>query len=126
MLQLLRNRKAQNTMEYALLIAIVIGVFSAMQLYVRRGMQGRIKNGVDNAPEMVLSNMDTADAAKVKGMLGEAEQYEPYYVAKGEYGMQTTSGEGTTKDTTTESGGVSEVSGATVSRTGSQSVPGAE
>lgn len=125
MLQLLRNRKAQNTMEYALLIAIVIGVFSAMQLYVRRGMQARIRNGVDNVPNMVLSQ-EVDDADKVKGLLGEAEQYEPYYVAQGDYNMQTTSNEGVSKDATTESGGVSEVTGATVSRSGSQSVPGAE
>lgn len=124
MLHLLKNRRAQNTMEYALLIAIVIGVFSAMQLYVRRGMQARIRNGVDNVPDMVLNQEE--DAEKVQGLLGAAEQYEPYYVAQGDYSMQTTSKEGVSKDATTESGGVSELTGSTVSRTGTQSVPGAE
>lgn len=125
MLQLLKSRKAQNTMEYALLISIVIGVFSAMQLYIRRGMQARIKNGVDNVPNMVLSQ-ETNKPELVKSLFGDEEQYEPYYVAGGAYDIDTTSKEGTASETITESGGVSEVTGSTVSRTGTQSVPGAE
>lgn len=124
MLRLLKNRKAQNTMEYALLIAIVVGVFSAMQLYVRRGMQARIRNGADNIPAMVLSQ--EAEQDKIKGLFGDAEQYEPYYVAKGQYEMNTVSSEGKEAGAFSDKGGVKEVSGSTITRTGIQQVPGAE
>ncbi len=42
------NRKAQSTAEYAIVIALVIGAVMAMQVYVRRGLQGRMKGSVDN------------------------------------------------------------------------------
>jgi len=42
------KRKAQSTIEYALLIAIVIGVFLATSPYVKRGLQGRWKAATDD------------------------------------------------------------------------------
>ena len=123
MLNLIRNRKAQNTMEYALLIAIVIGVFSAMQLYVRRGLQARVKAGTDNIPTMVLGQA-SADGAN-QNLFGTREQYEPYYVRQGAYNYNTVSNEGTEKGTLNQSGGVRELSGQTSNRSGSQTVTGA-
>ena len=40
--------KAQSTIEYATLIAIVIGVFLAAGPYVKRGIQGRWKAATDD------------------------------------------------------------------------------
>ena len=60
MLKLLRNKKAQNTAEYALMIAIVVGAFSIMQLYIKRGLQARIKDGVNNIPGIIANK--SADA----------------------------------------------------------------
>jgi Flp pilus assembly pilin Flp len=37
-----KNRRAQNIMEYAIIIALVTAALIAMQLYMRRGLQGRI------------------------------------------------------------------------------------
>ncbi len=34
----------QSTMEYAVLLALVAAAIVGMQIYVRRGIQGRIKN----------------------------------------------------------------------------------
>ncbi len=56
-------RKAQNTAEYAILIALVIGAVIAMQTYIKRGWQGGMKFAVD----------------KLKKDGGTA-QYEPYYL----------------------------------------------
>lgn len=47
MLRRLRNKKAQNTAEYAILIGIVVAAAVAMQTYVKRGLQARIKDEVD-------------------------------------------------------------------------------
>ncbi|MFC1657766.1 hypothetical protein ACFL1D_00055 [Candidatus Omnitrophota bacterium] len=66
------NRKGQNIAEYSILIALVIAAAVAMQVYVKRGLQGRVADAVDHAP--------------TPGVLGGAniefttKQYEPYYV----------------------------------------------
>jgi hypothetical protein len=74
--------KAQTTAEYAILIAIVIGAVVAMQVYFRRGMQGRIKNVVDHTG-IVQGGVDVAglNGSKLKFAQGEEGQYEPYYAA---------------------------------------------
>jgi len=71
MMRILRNKRAQTTAEYAVLIAIVVGAVVAMQVYVRRGIQGRIKNVVDHV----------GTGANVGGsaLTLTGEQYEPYY-----------------------------------------------
>lgn len=121
MLRLLKNRKAQNTMEYALIFAVIIGAFTAMQLYTRRGMQARLKAGADSIPTLVGQQSGDAQV----GILfndKSATQYEPYYYNKGAYSMTNITGEGTEKGTTTQGGGISDLSNATSNRTGSQEV----
>lgn len=121
MLHLLRNRRAQNTMEYAILIALVIGVFSAMQIYLKRGLQARIKAGTDNIPAVVS---DLQAGGDVAGLFGTQTQYDPYYIREGTYDMTTTSGEGTERGAVSESGGIRDLSGATTQRTGEQRITG--
>ncbi len=48
MLKLLRKRKAQSTLEYAVLIIIVIGALLAIQNYIKRGVQGRMRQAADD------------------------------------------------------------------------------
>jgi hypothetical protein len=66
MLLRLRSNKGQNTAEYAIVIALIIGAAIAMQTYVKRGLQGRTKDATDY--------MQTQTAT-----LGGTQQYEPYY-----------------------------------------------
>jgi len=63
------SKRAQTTAEYAILIAIVVGAVVAMQVYVRRGLQGRIKSAVDY----------TGNATSAPWFNGT--QYEPYYMS---------------------------------------------
>lgn len=65
--RLLKNKKAQQTAEYALLISLVIAAVVAMQTYAQRSLQGRIR-GASNY--MVTRTSE----------LGETLQYEPYYL----------------------------------------------
>lgn len=44
-------RRAQSTLEYAALIAIVVGALIAMQAYVKRGLQGKLKSSADQIGE---------------------------------------------------------------------------
>ncbi len=41
------NRKAQSTLEYAILIAVAIAAVLAMSAYIKRGIQGRLKANAD-------------------------------------------------------------------------------
>lgn len=40
---LIKIRKAQSTLEYALLIGVVVGALLAMQTYLKRSIQGRMQ-----------------------------------------------------------------------------------
>ncbi len=43
-----KRRKGQSTLEYAVLIIIIIGALLVMQNYVKRGLSGRIKSATDD------------------------------------------------------------------------------
>lgn len=43
-----RRRKGQSTLEYAVLIIIVIGALLSIQIYIKRGVQGRLKSATDD------------------------------------------------------------------------------
>jgi Flp pilus assembly pilin Flp len=66
--QLFKNKKAQNTAEYALLIALVIAGVVAMQTYAQRALQARERDAV-----RFMVNQTNE--------LGNTDQYEPYYMA---------------------------------------------
>ena len=44
----MNKRKGQSTMEYALLLIIVMGAFIATSDYIKRGIQGRWRTAVDD------------------------------------------------------------------------------
>jgi len=43
-----RRRKGQSTLEYAILIIIIIGALLSIQVYIKRGVQGRLKQATDD------------------------------------------------------------------------------
>jgi hypothetical protein len=55
-MRLLLKRKGQSTAEYAILIGLVIGALVVMQVYVKRGMQGRMKDATDDYVNAVPSD----------------------------------------------------------------------
>ena len=63
----LKNRKAQNTAEYALLIALVVAGVIAMQTYAQRALQARVHDA-----SIFLSQSTNT--------IGNSTQYEPYYM----------------------------------------------
>lgn len=48
MFKFLRKMKGQSTLEYAVLIIIVIGALLSIQVYVKRGIQGRLRSAADD------------------------------------------------------------------------------
>lgn len=71
--KLSQNKKAQQTAEYAILIALVVGAVIAMQTYAQRTIQARIRG----AAMYLASGAVTA----ASGVLGTDQQYEPYYTS---------------------------------------------
>lgn len=66
--KIIRNKKAQQTAEYALLISLVVAAVIAMQTYAQRTIQARIRDA--------SGYLTTQTSA-----LGKTNQYEPYYLA---------------------------------------------
>jgi hypothetical protein len=51
MFKFLRKMKGQSTLEYAILIVIIIGALLSIQVYIKRGLQGRLKSATDDIGE---------------------------------------------------------------------------
>jgi predicted hydrocarbon binding protein len=43
-----KRQKGQSTLEYAILIIIIIGALMSIQVYIKRGIQGRLKSATDD------------------------------------------------------------------------------
>ena len=66
--KLIKNKKAQNTAEYAILISLVVAGIIAMQTYAQRALQARVR--------------DAGQYLKTEtSSLGATVQYEPYYLS---------------------------------------------
>ena len=68
MLNRARNRSGQALAEYVIVFTVVVGAIIAMQLYVKRGLQGKVKDVTDNVGVGL-------------GGLNKTNQYEPYYAS---------------------------------------------
>lgn len=69
------NKKAQNMVEYAVLVALVIGAAVAMQTYVKRSLQAKVKDATDANITETLTDANVTLEWKTK-------QYEPYYATE--------------------------------------------
>jgi hypothetical protein len=47
MFKKIRNLKGQSTLEYAILIIIIIAALITLQSYIKRGVQGRLQSSTD-------------------------------------------------------------------------------
>jgi hypothetical protein len=103
-------RKAQSTAEYAIVIGLVIAAAVAMQVYVKRGLQGKMKDASD------ITMTDTTSGA----VIGQTNQYEPYYMKTD---MDATRSASEKSKTSTGGGVKREIVGEEVStRTGEQKI----
>ena len=94
---LLKNKKAQNTAEYALLIALVVAGVIAMQTYAQRALQARVRD-----TSLFLTNQTST--------LGTTNQYEPYYLSSN-YAVDRASNEQIILNNTSSGKGMDSVRG---------------
>jgi uncharacterized protein (UPF0333 family) len=67
-------KKGQSTLEYAIIIAVVVAALLAMQIYMKRGVQGKMKQSTDdigaqfeaNATSNQVDFETTADTTNVQ------------------------------------------------------------
>lgn len=107
------NRKAQSTAEYVIVLGLIVAAVIAMQTYVKRGLQGRIKDAVDYVGQ-------EEQAAGTPNFSGA--QYEPYYLSSGFENQRT----GDDSEQMLEGGAVERSSKETSTRTGSQVIGAAQ
>ena len=88
------NKRAQTTAEYAVLLGLVIAAVLAMQVYVKRSLQGKIKEQADEV----------------------GNQYEPYYLSSD----FTSNRDGSQSSTLQTGGSVGRTLSDRASRTGTQ------
>ncbi|MCX5698288.1 MAG: hypothetical protein NTX01_01115 [Candidatus Omnitrophica bacterium] len=72
-----RSRKGQSTAEYAIVIGLVIAAVIGMQVYVKRGIQGKIADASDTG----VTDADIPDIVHSDTNYGvnDQKQFEPRY-----------------------------------------------
>ncbi len=71
--KLVKNKKAQNTAEYAILISLVVAGIIAMQTFAQRAIQARIRDAAHYGADITTTVNSGAD---IDGTV----QAEPYYL----------------------------------------------
>ena len=72
MFKLFAKRKGQSTLEYAILVVIIIGALLTIQTYVKRGVQGRLKSSSDDIGDQFSpGNTNALKATKVHSQTKE-------------------------------------------------------
>lgn len=56
---MLIKKRAQSTLEYALIVAVVVGGLIAMQVYIKRGLQGKLRDSADQLGEQYSPGFTT-------------------------------------------------------------------
>jgi len=75
-------KKAQSTVEYGILIAVVVGAAVAMQVFVKRALQAKQKDAADMFTS--VSGTLSFDNGGIQTTLNSTSQYEPYYLSRHE------------------------------------------
>lgn len=55
------NKRGQSTLEYAVLIVVIIAALIAMQVYLKRGIQGRMRESSDQIGEQYSPGYTTSN-----------------------------------------------------------------
>ena len=66
-----RNRKAQSTVEYAVLAALVVGALLTMQIYMKRGTMGKLRESADKIGDQFSPTATTTKYTTVRDVKRE-------------------------------------------------------
>ena len=93
-------RKGQSTIEFVLLITIVLGAFVALNLYLKRGFQGRWKEAVDQMgdqydPRKANTAIMHTSNATTHTVIKQVEHEDGFYTERSDSTTSTTTKTGT-------------------------------
>ena len=67
-----RKQKGQSTIEYVVLVMIIIGALLTIQVYIKRGIQGRLKSATDDIGDQFSpGNMNLTRVVTTNSSTGE-------------------------------------------------------
>jgi Flp pilus assembly pilin Flp len=55
-----KNKLGQSTLEYAVIIAVVVAALLAIQIYMKRGVQGKLRESTDSIGEQYSAGYTTS------------------------------------------------------------------
>jgi len=55
----LNKRRGQSTLEYAVIVAVVVAGLIAMQFYIKRGLQGKLRSATDEIGDQFSPALST-------------------------------------------------------------------
>ena len=68
-----KKRKGQSTVEYVVLIIVIIGALLSIQVYIKRGVQGRLKSAADDiGDQFSVGNTNVTRTTTVHGNTTES------------------------------------------------------
>lgn len=76
------NKRGQSTLEYAVIIAVIVGALLAIQVYIKRGVQGRLKQASDDIGEQFSPGASTYNYTTTTTTLSD-ESTTPFHAATG-------------------------------------------
>jgi uncharacterized protein (UPF0333 family) len=70
------TRRGQSTLEYAVVIAVVLAALLAIQVYVKRGVQGKLRSSADSIGDQYSAGKTTSTYTTAQtGKMKTQEQY---------------------------------------------------
>ncbi len=73
---MLRKQKGQSTLEYALIIVVVIAALLAINAYMKRGIQGKLRESIDEVGEQYSAGNTTSNyTIKQEGEMKTKEEF---------------------------------------------------
>ena len=82
MIGYLNKKRGQSTLEYAVLVVVVVAALISIQVYVKRGIQGRMKSSADDIGDQfspgntnaIIAQKTHSDEKQRFGMDGQGVQ----------------------------------------------------
>ena len=75
MFKYLRKRKGQSSLELAIVIIIVIAALLSIQVYIKRGVQGRLRSAADDVGDQYSAgNTNVSKTVRVTSNVNESQE----------------------------------------------------